>query len=166
MAQIEVADTIAGATELSAGQVFTNDLYNSGDVDYYKLPGTLFAVPSALDVNFGLGGLNASSSAFKISVISYDGTTETVLASKSTAVATSIQASASVAGKAYYLKVEKDQAYSGLDYTISVDVSPTAESELISGGDANNTLSASNPIQGAATYYGSLQSADLASNRW
>ena len=164
MAQIEVADTIAGATELTEGQVFTNDLYNSGDVDYYKLPGTLFAVPSAMDVNFGLGGQNASSSAFKISVISYDGTTETVLTSKSTAVATSIQASASVAGKAYYLKVEKDQAYSGLDYTISVDVSPTAESELITGGDANNTLSASNPIQGAATYYGSLQSADLASN--
>ena len=164
MAQIEVADTIAGATELTEGQVFTNDLYNSGDVDYYKLPGTLFAVPSAMDVNFGLGGQNASSSAFKISVISYDGTTETVLTSKSTAVATTIQASASVAGKAYYLKVEKDQAYSGLDYTISVDVSPTAESELISGGDANNTLSASNPIQGAATYYGSLQSADLASN--
>jgi hypothetical protein len=164
MAQIEVADTIAGATELTGGQVFTNDLYNSGDVDYYKLPGTLFAVPSAMDVNFGLGGQNASSSAFKISVISYDGTTETVLTSKSTAVATTIQASASVAGKAYYLKVEKDQAYSGLDYTISVDVSPTAESELISGGDANNTLSASNPIQGAATYYGSLQSADLASN--
>ena len=131
MAQIEVADTIAGATELTEGQVFTNDLYNSGDVDYYKLPGTLFAVPSAMDVNFGLGGQNASSSAFKISVISYDGTTETVLTSKSTAVATSIQASASVAGKAYYLKVEKDQAYSGLDYTISVDVSPTAESELI-----------------------------------
>ena len=164
MAQIEVADTIAGATELTEGQVFTNDLYNSGDVDYYKLPGTLFAVPSALAINFGLGGQNASSSAFKISVISYDGTTETVLTSKSTAVATTIQASASVAGKAYYLKVEKDQAYSGLDYTISVDVSPTAESELITGGDANNTLSASNPIQGAATYYGSLQSADLASN--
>ena len=164
MAQIEVADTIAGATELTDGQVFTNDLYNSGDVDYYKLPGTLFAVPSAMDVNFGLGGQKASSSAFKISVISYDGTTETVLTSKSTAVATSIQASASVAGKAYYLKVEKDQAYSGLDYTISVDVSPTAESELITGGDANNTLSASNPIQGAATYFGSLQSADLASN--
>ena len=164
MAQIEVADTISGATELSEGQVFTNDLYNSGDVDYYKLPGTLFAVPSALDVNFGLGGLNASSSAFKISVISYDGTTETVIATKSTAVATSIQASASEAGKAYYLKVEKDQAYSGLDYTISVDVSPTAESELITGGDANNTLSESNPIQGAATYYGSLQSADLTQN--
>ena len=164
MAQIEVADTIAGATELTEGQVFTNDLYNSGDVDYYKLPGTLFAVPSALAINFGLGGQNASSSAFKISVISYDGTTETVLTSKSTAVATTIQASASVAGKAYYLKVEKDQAYSGLDYTISVDVSPTAESELITGGDANDTLSASNPIQGAATYYGSLQSADLASN--
>ena len=89
MAQIEVADTIAGATELTEGQVFTNDLYNSGDVDYYKLPGTLFAVPSAMDVNFGLGGQNASSSAFKISVISYDGTTETVLTSKSTAVATS-----------------------------------------------------------------------------
>ena len=164
MAQIEVADTIAGATELTEGQVFTNDLYNSGDVDYYKLPGTLFAVPSALDINFGLGGQNASSSAFKISVISYDGTTETVLTSKSTAVATTIQASASVAGTAYYLKVEKDQAYSGLDYTISVDVSPTAESELITGGDANNTLGESNPIQGAATYYGSLQSADLASN--
>ena len=56
MAQIEVGDRITEAEELSEGQVFTNNLYQEGDVDYHKLPGTLFSVPSSVNVNFDLDG--------------------------------------------------------------------------------------------------------------
>ena len=73
MAQIEVGDRITAAEELSEGQVYTNNLYQEGDVDYYKLPGTLFGVPSSVNVTFDLNGEKASSSAFKVSFISYDG---------------------------------------------------------------------------------------------
>ena len=162
MAQIEVGDRITAAEELSEGQVFTNNLYQEGDVDYYKLPGTLFSVPSSVNVNFDLNGQKASSSAFKVSFISYDGTTETVLTSKQTAVGTSFQASAATAGKAYYLKVEKDSVYRSFDYKISVDIAPTAESELVSAGEDNDALAQSDPILGSATYYGKLSSDDLA----
>jgi len=162
MAQIEVGDRITAAEELSEGQVFTNNLYQEGDVDYYKLPGTLFSVPSSVNVNFDLNGQKASSSAFKVSFISYDGTTETVLTSKQTAVGTSFQASAATAGKAYYLKVEKDSVYKSFDYKISVDIAPTAESELVSASEDNDALAQSDPILGSATYYGKLSSNDLA----
>ena len=130
MAQIEVADRITAASELTEGQVFTNNLYQESDVDYYKLPGTLFDVPSSVQINFDLSGEKANSSAFKISFISYDGTTETVLKTTSTAIGTSIQASAAVAGKSYYIKVEKDSVYKNFDYKLSVDVAPTAELNL------------------------------------
>ena len=162
MAQIEVGDRITAAEELSEGQVFTNNLYQEGDVDYYKLPGTLFSVPSSVNVNFDLDGQKASSNAFKVSFISYDGTTETVLTSKQTAVGTSFQASAATAGKAYYLKVEKDSVYRNFDYKISVDIAPTAESELVAADENNDTLAFSDPILGSATYYGKLSSNDFA----
>ena len=162
MAQIEVGDRITAAEELSEGQVYTNNLYQEGDVDYYKLPGTLFGVPSSVNVTFDLNGEKASSSAFKVSFISYDGTTETVLTSKQTAVGTSFQASAATAGKAYYLKVEKDSVYRSFDYNISVDIAPTAESELVASDENNDALAQSDPILGSATYYGKLSSDDLA----
>ena len=166
MAQIEVGDRITAAEELSEGQVFTNNLYQEGDVDYYKLPGTLFSVPSSVNVNFDLNGQKASSSAFKVSFISYDGTTETVLTSKQIAIGTSFQASAATSGKAYYLKVEKadenDSVYRSFDYKISVDIAPTAESELVSASEDNDALAQSDPILGSATYYGKLSSDDLA----
>ena len=101
MAQVEVADRITAASELQEGQAFVNNLYQDTDVDYYKLPGTLFSVPSAVNVNFDLNGEKANSSAFKLSFISYDGTTETVLSSNTTAIGTSFQASAPSAGTAY-----------------------------------------------------------------
>jgi len=164
MAQIEVADRITAASELTEGQVFTNNLYQESDVDYYKLPGTLFDVPSSVQVNFDLNGEKANSSAFKISFISYDGTTETVLKTTSTAIGTSIQASAAVAGKSYYIKVEKDSVYKNFDYKLSVDIAPTAESELVSSSDTNDTTMDGSPILGSATYYGRLSSADLAAN--
>ena len=115
-----------------------------------------------MNVTFDLNGEKASSSAFKVSFISYDGTTETVLTSKQTAVGTSFQASAATAGKAYYLKVEKDSVYRSFDYNISVDIAPTAESELVASDENNDALAQSDPILGSATYYGKLSSDDLA----
>ena len=45
-----------------------------------------------------------------------------------------------------------------------MDVAPTAESELVSSSDTNDTTMDGSPILGSATYYGSLSSADLAAN--
>ena len=161
MAQVEVADRITAASELQEGQAFVNNLYQDTDVDYYKLPGTLFSVPSAVNVNFDLNGEKANSSAFKLSFISYDGTTETVLSSNTTAIGTSFQASAPSAGTAYYLKIEKDQVFKNFDYSLSIDVVPTAESELVSSTNSNSSLQESDPILGTSTYFGTLSATDL-----
>ena len=158
MAQ-DVTGSISESTKtIYEDQIYVNDLYLNTDVDYYEIDRNLFDVPSAVNVTFDLDGEVASQNSFKISFISYDGTTETVLSTVSTASGKELQFSAPDPGKRYFLRIEKDEGYSKLDYKLSASVIATAESELSSG--QNNTIIQSDPILGASTYYGTLNTDD------
>jgi len=158
MAQ-DVTGSISESTKtIYEDQIYVNDLYLNTDVDYYEIDRNLFDVPSAVNVTFDLDGEFASQNSFKISFISYDGTTETVLSTVSTASGKELQFSAPDPGKRYFLRIEKDEGYSKLDYKLSASVIPTAESELSSG--QNNTIIQADPILGASTYYGTLNTDD------
>ena len=154
MAQ-DVTGSISESTKtIYEDQIYVNDLYLNTDIDYYEIDRNLFDVPSAVNVTFDLDGEVASQNSFKISFISYDGTTETPLVTEQTSSSTEFQFSAPDPGKKYFIKIERGEAYSKLNYKLLASVIPTAESELSSG--QNNTIIQADPILGASTYYGTL----------
>jgi len=156
----DVTGSISNSTKtIYEDQVYVNDLHQSTDIDFYEIDRNLFDVPSAVNVSFDLDGEVATQeNAFNISFISYDGTTETPLVTELTSSGKEFQFSAPDPGKRYFLKIERGEGYSRLEYKLSASVIPTAESELSSG--QNNTIIQADPILGASTYYGTLNADD------
>ena len=58
----------AGPLSISEGQNYTDNISSATDVDYFKLPASLFAVPSQIDVSLG-GSFSSVNDLFSISIV-------------------------------------------------------------------------------------------------
>jgi hypothetical protein len=145
----------AGPLSISEGQNYTDNISSATDVDYFKLPASLFAVPSRIDVSLG-GSFSSVNDLFSISIVN---SSDTVLQTVSTGVPTSLSASAA-AGSSYYLKVAQADSLDTTNYTISYDVVETAESELRSTSVSNGSIQSSNHLIEDTSFKGALSTAD------
>ena len=145
----------AGPLSISEGQNYTDNISSATDVDYFKLPASLFAVPSQIDVSLG-GSFSSVNDLFSISIVN---SSDTVLQTVSTGVPTSLSASAA-AGSSYYLKVSQADSLDTTNYTISYDVVETAESELRSTSVSNGSIQSSNHLIENTSFKGALSTAD------
>ena len=145
----------AGPLSISEGQNYTDNISSATDVDYFKLPASLFAVPSQIDVSLG-GSFSSVNDLFSISIVN---SSDTVLQTVSTGVPTSLSASAA-AGSSYYLKVAQADSLDTTNYTISYDVVETAESELRSTSVSNGSIQSSNHLIENTSFKGALSTAD------
>ena len=141
----------AGPLSINEGKSYTDNISSASDVDYFKLPASLFSVPSQIDVSFG-GSFSSQNDLFSVSVVN---ASDTVLQTVSTGVPTSLSASAA-AGSTYYLKVAQADSLNTTNYTISYDVIETAESELKSSSVANGSIQSSNHLIEDTSFKGAL----------
>ena len=144
----------AGPLSITEGQTYTDNISSSSDVDYFKLPASLFAVPSQVNVTFG-GSFSSQNNLFAVSVVNQSDTT---IATVSSGVPTTLSASVA-AGSAYYLKVAQADSLDTTNYTISYDAVETAESELGSPSVDNGSIQASNYLIDGTSFKGTLSSA-------
>ena len=96
---------------ISEGISYTDNISSASDVDYFKLPASLFSVPSQIDVSFG-GSFSSVNDLFSVSIVDQS---DTVIATTSTGVATTLSAAVS-SGSAYYIKVAKADSLDTSDY--------------------------------------------------
>ena len=143
---------------ISEGISYTDNISSASDVDYFKLPASLFNVPSQIDVSFG-GSFSSVNDLFSVSIVDQS---DTVIATTSTGVATTLSAAVS-SGSAYYIKVAKADSLDTSDYSISYDAIETTESELSSSGASNGSIQSSNYLIDGTSFKGTLLSA---SNMW
>ena len=139
---------------ISEGISYTDNISSASDVDYFKLPASLFNVPSQIDVSLG-GSFSSVNDLFSVSIVDQS---DTVIATTSTGVATTLSGAVS-SGSAYYIKVAKADSLDTSDYSISYDAIETAESELSSSGTSNGSIQSSNYLIDGTSFKGTLSSA-------
>ena len=139
---------------ISEGISYNDNISSASDVDYFKLPASLFNVPSQIDVSLG-GSFSSVNDLFSVSIVDQS---DTVIATTSTGVATTLSGAVS-SGSAYYIKVAKADSLDTSDYSISYDAIETAESELSSSGTSNGSIQSSNYLIDGTSFKGTLSSA-------
>ena len=144
----------AGPLSITEGQTYTDNISSSSDVDYFKLPASLFDVPSQVNVTLG-GSFSSQNNLFAVSLVDQS---DTLIATVSSGVPTTLSASVA-AGSAYFLKVAQADSLDTTNYTISYDAIETAESELGSPSVDNGSIQASNYLIDGTSFKGTLSSA-------
>jgi hypothetical protein len=139
---------------ISEGISYTDNISSASDVDYFKLPASLFNVPSQIDVSFG-GSFSSVNDLFSVSIVDQS---DTVIATTRTGVATTLSGAVS-SGSAYYIRVAKADSLDTSDYSISYDAKETAESELSSSGASNGSIQSSNYLIDGTSFKGTISSA-------
>jgi hypothetical protein len=145
----------AGPLSLSEGETRTDNISGASDVDLFKLPSSLFDVPSQVNVTFG-GSFNTQNQVFALSVVDQNGT---AVASTTTGVPTSLSAPVASGNGAYYVKVQQSASLDTTEYSLSFDTIETAESEMGTTSTANDTLVTSNYLIEGTSFKGTLSTA-------
>lgn len=135
----------AGPLSITEGQTYTDNISNSFDVDYFKLPASLFTAPSQIDVSFG-GSFSSLNNLFTVSIVDQS---DTMIATVSSGVPTTLSGSVA-AGSAYYLKVAQAESLDTTSYTLSYDLHPgviitgnSSDALIKDNSSTNQTLTAS-----------------------
>ena len=131
----------AGPLSITEGQTYTDNISNSFDVDYFKLPASLFTVPSQIDVSFG-GSFSSKNNLFTVSIVDQS---DTNIATVSSGVPITISGSVA-AGSAYYLKVAQAESLDTTSYTLSYDLHPG----VIITGNSSDALIKENSLTNQA----------------